>query len=154
MRLTNSRSAVKKALKGCEWCVLSAGGSSPQFMWDLPSFLLCPAPPFSKSGVDYAGPFPIRLTNSRGKRTMEGYICLFVCLATRGIHLKLVEVYSAKAFIAAFHRFTSRWGHCAKSVSDNDPNSAGADPELRSLFNENFEFYSVTRPYLTMKRTQ
>ena len=152
--LLNGRRAVKRAMKGCKGCVLFAGRSTSQLMGDLPSFRLSPTPPFSRSGVDYAGPFPIRLTKSRGKGTMKGYICLFVCLVTRGIHLELAEDYSSEAFIAAFHRFTSRWGHCSELVSDNGPNFVGADPELRSMFNESSEFYSVTCPYLTLEGTK
>ncbi len=73
-----------------------------------------------------------------------------VCLVTRGIHLELVEDYSSEAFIAAFHRLTSRWGHCDDLVSDNGPNFVGADSELRSMFNESSEFYNVTCPHLTL----
>ena len=39
-------------------------------------------------------------------------------------------------------------------MSDNGPNFAGADPELRGLFHESSEFYSVTCPYLTMEGTR
>ncbi len=76
--LLNGRQAVKKAMKGCKRCVLFAERSKNQLMGDLPYFRLSLSPPFSKSGVDYAGPFPIRLTKSRGKGTIKGYICLSV----------------------------------------------------------------------------
>ena len=48
---------------------------------------------FECSGVDYAGPIDVRLTKTRGRVTMKGYIAVFVCMATRAVHVALVEDY-------------------------------------------------------------
>ena len=50
---------------------------------DDPSF------PFNRSGVDYAGPLKVRLSNTRGKGTTKGYIAGFIRLATRAVHLEI-----------------------------------------------------------------
>ena len=115
--------------------------------------LTLPPPPFAHSGIDYAGPFSIRLTKSRGNSTLKGYICLFVCLVTRGIHLELVEDYTSESFVAAFHRFTSRWGHCSELVSDQGPNLIGGDNLQREMFSESSEHFSKICPYLTQRDT-
>lgn len=138
--LINGRKFVKKALHSCKSCVRFSHKTLNPIMGELPSDRVVPAPPFSHSGVDYAGPFSIRLTKTRGRGTMKGYVCLFVCLCTRAIHLELAEDYSSAAFIAAFHRFTARRGHCSKLYSDQGTNFVGADAELRLMFERKSPF--------------
>ena len=53
---------------------------------------------FLHCGVDYAGPIVTRISAGRGIKSIKGYIALFVCLASRAIHLELVSNYSAAAF--------------------------------------------------------
>ena len=69
-----------------------------------------PSRAFFHCGLDYAGPFSALEYRGRGQRAQKVYIALFVCLATRAIHLELVRDYSTSAFLAAFERFTSRRG--------------------------------------------
>ena len=96
-------------------------------MGDLSPARVRPSSPFERSGVDYAGPISLRLTKTRGKGTMKGYIAIFICLATRAVHIEAVEDYSSDAFLAAFHRFTSRRGHYRELYSDQGTNFVGAD---------------------------
>ncbi|XP_014219027.1 uncharacterized protein LOC106647236 [Copidosoma floridanum] len=93
------------------------------------SILECPA--FTKTGVDYAGPYTIRLTKLRGKGTQKGYICIFICLVTRSVHLEVVKDFSSEACLAAFSRFTSRRGYCSHLYSDRGTNFVGASSELK-----------------------
>lgn len=69
-----------------------------------PSFL------FKDLRVDYAGSIQVRLTKTREKGTIKGWICIFVCLSTRVIHLELVKVCTIASFIATFYRFIARRG--------------------------------------------
>ena len=79
---------------------------------------------------------------------MKGYISIFICMATRAVHIELVEDYSSEAFIAAFHRFTARRGHCKELYSDQGTNFVRADTQLRHMLSESGEFYSqVTRTF-------
>ena len=84
-----------------------------QLMGNLLAPRVTPGPPFSETGVDYAGLISVRLSKSRGNHYLKGYISIFVCFSTRAVDIELVEDYSSKAFIDAFHRFTARTGHCA-----------------------------------------
>jgi len=59
-------------------------------------------PPFSHTGVDYAEPFSIIPFVGCGQRARKHYISLFICLATKAIHLEIVEDYTAAGFLAAF----------------------------------------------------
>ena len=65
---------------------------------------MLPSPPFERAGVDYAGPINVRLSKTRGKGTLKGYIAILICMATRAIHIEVVEDYTSEAFIAVFHR--------------------------------------------------
>ncbi|XP_071580298.1 uncharacterized protein, partial [Temnothorax nylanderi] len=62
------------------------------------------------------------------------YVAVFVCLATKAIHLESVEDYSTDGFLAAFQRFVSRRGLPSDMYSDNGTNFVGADRELQRSF--------------------
>ena len=96
----------------------------------LPEARVTPSSPFSNTGIDYAGPFSIRVSKGRGNKSYKGYIALFVCLSTKAIHLELVSDLTAAAFLAAFKRFTSRRGMPSNVYSDNGTNFVGARNEL------------------------
>lgn len=104
-------------------------------MGDLPSVRVSPPPrSFAHCGVDYAGPFKVRASAGRGAKAHTAYIALFICLATRAIHLELVGNYSTAAFISAFNRFCSRRGLPQSMYSDNGITFMSADRELSSAY--------------------
>jgi len=86
--------------------------------------------------VDYAGPFGIIPFVGRGQRILKHYVALFTCLATKEIHLEIVEDYTTAGFLAAFRRFVSRRGLPAHMYSDNGTNFHGADRELRPVYRQ------------------
>ncbi|XP_011861755.1 PREDICTED: uncharacterized protein LOC105558592, partial [Vollenhovia emeryi] len=85
---------------------------------------------FASTGVDYAGPIKVRSSSGRGIKSHKAYVALFICLATRAIHIELVSDYSTGAFISAFKRFCSRRGLPQAVYSDNGTTFVGADREL------------------------
>jgi hypothetical protein len=66
--------------------------------------------PIFKWGIDYVGPFEIKSGNTRSKTTTKCYVALFICMATKAIHLELVSNLTSEAFIAALKRFIARRG--------------------------------------------
>lgn len=60
-------------------------------------------------------------------------MCLFVCLATKAVHLELVSDLTTEAFIAALQRFSARRGRATDIFTDNASNFIGADRELKEL---------------------
>ncbi|XP_013168607.1 PREDICTED: uncharacterized protein LOC106118494 [Papilio xuthus] len=104
-------------------------------MGQLPEARVTPSRPFLRSGVDYAGPINIRPTKGRGYHSTKGYICLFVCMATKAIHLEVVSDMTAQSFLAAFKRFVARRGHVAEIWNDNGTTFVGSAKELKALFN-------------------
>ncbi|XP_054282889.1 uncharacterized protein LOC129000053 [Macrosteles quadrilineatus] len=100
-------------------------------MGDLPTARVTPARPFTTSGVDYCGPFDMKVVNLRGMRHIKTYICVFVCFVTKAVHLEVVEDLTTEGFIAALTRFISRRGFCKDIYSDCGTNFVGADSALR-----------------------
>lgn len=76
------------------------------------------AKPFIHTGTDYAGPFKVTISRGRGNRTTKAYICLFVCMTIRAVHIELVADLSTASFVAAFKRFLSRRGPVTRMYSD------------------------------------
>lgn len=126
---------AKKTYRECVTCRRYSNKRTNPFMGLLPEARLKPSKPFKSAGVDYCGPVNIRFSPGRGAKSYKGYICLFVCMVTRAVHLEAVTDLTAKGFIAAFRRFTARRGHCQDLYSDNGTNFVGADRELKEMFN-------------------
>lgn len=89
------------------------------------------APPFSRTGVDFAGPLYVKGPTGRMNKA---YIALFSCCVTRAIHLELVEDLSAGAFQRALRRFTSRRGTPVMIISDNAKTFRATDKALKTLY--------------------
>ena len=67
------------------------------------------------TGVDYFGPLFIK-TEAESQKV---WVCLFICLVTRVVHLELIQDMSTEQFILGFRRFLSRHGKPREIVSDN-----------------------------------
>lgn len=128
-----AKQLVKATLRSCVTCARNSAVTKTQLMGQLPSARATPCRPFKRSGLDYAGPFQIRTSKGRGHHAYKGYICLFVCMSTRAVHLEVVSDLTAKAFIQAFKRFVGRRGHCQDIWSDNGTTFTGAATELKKM---------------------
>ncbi|GFW85163.1 integrase catalytic domain-containing protein [Trichonephila clavipes] len=105
-------------------------------MGDLPESRVCPSSVFQRTGIDFAGPFLIRSSKGRGSRNTKCYICVFVCLATKAIHLEVVSDLTSKAFIACLKRFVTRRGKPSEIFCDQGTNFYGASRDLRKEFRQ------------------
>ena len=72
-----------------------------------------------------------------------GYIAIFTWMSTRAVHIELVEDYISEAFMGAFHRSTSRRGHCTELHNDRGTNFVEANACLQALFAEFQTDYSA-----------
>ncbi|GFW94000.1 integrase catalytic domain-containing protein [Trichonephila clavipes] len=105
-------------------------------MGDLPESRVCPSSVFQRTGIDFAGPFLIRSSKGRGNRNTKCYICVFVCLATKAVHLEVVSDLTSKAFIACLKRFVARRGKPSEVFCDQGTNFYGASRDLRKEFRQ------------------
>lgn len=128
------RIIARRVVNKCIICFRARPTMLEPFMAPLPRERVTKDRVFAKSGVDFCGPFMIR-SGLRRVTPIKHYVALFVCLVTRAIHLELVRDLSSDAFLAAFFRFISRRGQCAKLFSDNGTNFVGANKILKSWLN-------------------
>jgi len=69
----------------------------------------------------------------RNAQPTKGYICVFICFATKAAHLELVGDLSTNSFVASLRRFWSRRGLSKSIYSDNGTNFVGANRQLQEL---------------------
>lgn len=131
--ITNARSEVRKVTRTCVQCFRMRPHTLEQFMGDLPASRCDKALAFQRVGIDFAGPIMIKQCG-RKMAPVKGYICLFICMVTKGIHLEAVENLSTEAFVAALQRFVSRRGIPGIIWTDNGTNFIGAKRELHELY--------------------
>lgn len=112
--IIHASSLMRSVIHRCVLCTQYKGESLHQQMGRLPADRVQAGRPFFTSGVVHAGPVQIRTTKGRGHKSYKGYICLFICLSSRAIHLEAVSDLSTAVFLAAFKRFVARRGHCAR----------------------------------------
>ncbi|XP_045540617.1 uncharacterized protein LOC106708519 [Papilio machaon] len=132
--IINAKPIVRIYVRKCVTCVRHAAQVSQQMMGQLPEARVTAQKPFQSSGVDYAGPINLRANKGRGYHAIKGYICLFICMATRAIHLEVVSDMTAQSFLAAYKRFVSRRGRVHDLWSDNGTTFIGGAKELKHLF--------------------
>uniref|UniRef100_A0A023F0J1 Putative bel12 ag transposon polyprotein n=1 Tax=Triatoma infestans TaxID=30076 RepID=A0A023F0J1_TRIIF len=133
----NGKTLCKKIVRNCLDCFKVNPRTQNYIMGPLPPERVTEGKPFTSTGVDYAGPILIKQSMKRNSSTVKAYICLFICLSTKAVHIEAVSDLSTLAFIAALNRFLARRGPVKKIYSDNGTTFIGASNkflELRKLF--------------------
>lgn len=105
-----------------------------QIMGDLPRDRIDPiGGPFHRTGVDYAGPITVHY-KGRGSKPTQVYLAIFICFATKAVHIEVVEDLTTAAFISALRRFVAIRGLPMVIWSDNATNFVGAIRHLKELY--------------------
>lgn len=129
--IMNARNSLRSHVHRCTICFRYSANGQTQLMGNLPGPRVTISRPFTHVGIDYAGPLEILAKRSRGRRQCtKGYICIFICLATKAIHLELVGDLTTQSFMASFSRFIARRGNPTNIYSDNGTNFVGAAHQL------------------------
>ncbi|XP_049548037.1 uncharacterized protein LOC125959266 [Anopheles darlingi] len=126
------RRTVLGVLARCVPCAKARPRPFAQQMGPLPEPRVNASPPFTHTGVDLCGPFVV-LPGLKGHRSIDVYVCIFVCFATKAVHLEVVEDQSTQAFISALMRFVSLRGKPSVIHCDNGRNFIGAARELQRI---------------------
>ncbi len=124
---------LKHISRSCPLCQRAYARPSNQKMGLLPSLRTTPAPPFDRTGVDFAGPFLIHRGNPRNPVRLKVYAVVFVCFITRAVHLELCSDLTSEAFLATLHRFCARRGTPSHIFSDNGSNFLGTKGEIEEV---------------------
>ncbi|CAJ0590328.1 unnamed protein product [Cylicocyclus nassatus] len=133
--IPQGRQVVKKVLRNCITCKKMHGlpyrYPEPPV---LPSERVRQSHPFENVGIDYAGPFTVKILNNVHEKR---WICLLTCMTTRAIHLETVDGLSAIDFIQALRRFIARRGTPRYVISDNATTFKLGHDVIEQLLKEN-----------------
>ncbi|XP_050324467.1 uncharacterized protein LOC126755778 [Bactrocera neohumeralis] len=140
------KTLIKSTIHQCKTCVLHKKRNTIHIMAALPTERTTLTRPFAATGIDFAGPYDIKNYTGRACLITKGYVCVFVCFATKAIHLEPVSDLTTNAFMAAFARFFSRRGCPADLYSDNGTNFVGAS---KLLIKDRREFMKSLKTQLT-----
>jgi len=125
---------IKRIIRNCVTCFRFCAQPANQIMSDLPKDRVQMAKPFEKTGIDYGGPFLIKSSRLRKAPLTKCYICMFVCMVTKAVHIEVVSSLSTEAFRQCLKRFISRRGNPSTIFSDNATNFLGAKNELKEIY--------------------
>lgn len=132
--ILSARSTIRQRIYKCINCFRCRPSLATQKMGELPQVRLTQGRVFLNTGSDFLGPFLIKPNSLRKSSAVKMYICVFICLSVKAVHLEVVSSLSTEAFIAALTRFVSRRGLIANLYSDCGTNYVGAASELKKLF--------------------
>ncbi|XP_011859009.1 PREDICTED: uncharacterized protein LOC105556522 [Vollenhovia emeryi] len=132
--LLDGRNQVRKIIRSCIRCFRFNAGSVDYKMGDLPKSRVSNTTPFDNTGIDFCGPFYIKEKKYRNQKRIKVYVCVFVCMAVKAVHLEIVSDMTTDGFLAALRRFIARRGIPTRVYSDNGTNFAGANNHLRELY--------------------
>ena len=137
--IPRGKNVSNKVIKNCVKCSRFGSEAPVQIMADLPSQRLHAGSPFRNTGIDLAGPIMT-------KENSKSYIMVFVCFATKAIHIELVTDLSKKSCIMTLKRFIARRGLPEKLFSDNRTNFIRARNDLmkiKILFSKDSNEHSI-----------
>lgn len=132
--IVSARRVCRHITFKCIQCFRSRARPTQPFMADLPEDRVRGVRAFLGTGTDFCGPFYIKSSSLRNVKILKCYLCIFVCLATKAVHLEIVADLSLEAFVACFTRFTSRRGLPSLVRSDCGSNYSAADRYLKELY--------------------
>ena len=134
LHIIGARKLSRRICSCCLTCRKCRPRTRTQYMADLPSPRVNASPPFTHCGMDYAGPFNIKMGYVRKPTILEAHVCVFVCLSTKAVHLEVVSDASTPAFLAALQRFIARRGCPQHFYSDNGGNFIGARNSCHKIY--------------------
>jgi hypothetical protein len=103
-----------------------------QKMGDLPEERTMQSPPFTYCGIDCFGPFYVKVARSTEKR----YALMITCLASRAVHVELLDDMSTDSFINSLRSIIALRGNIRKLFCDRGTNFVGAKREFKEAMKE------------------
>ncbi|XP_067208930.1 uncharacterized protein [Linepithema humile] len=132
--LIDGRNQVRKIIRSCIRCFRFKADTVNYKMADLPNARVRNTFPFANTGIDFCGPFFIKEKKHRNRNRIKIYVCVFICMAIKAVHLEVVSDLTSDGFLAALKRFISRRGIPTHIYSDNGTNFIGANNHLKELY--------------------
>ena len=108
--VTRGRDLSKEIDENCRPCKRFKSRLVKAEMGNLHQTRLTIAPPFYTSQVDLFGPMDAQCEHNH-RAHIKVYGCVFKCPSTSAIAIHAMQAYSTAAFLQAYTRFASRYGH-------------------------------------------
>ena len=121
------RNALRSIRNKCIRCRKGRTQTMTPVMAELPTERLDASTAFANVGIDYFGPFTVKI----GRRNEKRWCCLFTCLTVRAVHIEIVPKLDTDSCLNTIMRFIARRGKPIKMISDNGTNFVGADREFK-----------------------
>ena len=129
------RQVVKSYRHSCVRCQKLWRRTAEPKMGNVPNIRTSePLQAFAHTGVDYAGPFLVKM--GRGRSKEKRYIAAFSCQQTRACHLEVVRSLDVEGMEMALARLCHRRGRPTLILSDNGSNFVATDRELREALRD------------------
>ena len=132
--IVGGHKAIRLITRNCVVCRKQSARPSPQLMGQLPKERVTPDAVFNNVGLDYAGPVYLKQGSVRKPVVVKAYVCVFVSLSTKAVHIEAVSDLTSEAIIACLKRFISRTGKPTLLWSDHGTNFVGAKRILKELY--------------------
>ena len=108
--ILRSKTTVRSVIRKCLRCFKVNPHTQTPKMGDLPAERVSPSPPFSRVGLDIAGPYFIKDGKARSRTLVKAYICVFVCFAIKALHFELDIDLTSEALLNSLKRLISGRG--------------------------------------------
>ena len=131
--IVGGRRVIRSITRNCLTCRRNSARPRPPQMGQLPMERITPDAVFDRVGLDYAGPLLVKYGYVRKPTLVKSYVCVFVSLSVKAVHLELVSNLTSEAFIAALRRFVARRGKPHLLWSDHGSNFVGAAQDMAEL---------------------
>ena len=133
--IIKGRQVVKSYRHRCVRCQKLWRRAAEPKMGNFPSIWTSgPLQAFAHTGVDYAGPFLVKMGRRRSQE--KHHIAAFSCLQTRACHLEVVRSLDVEGMEMALARLCHRQGRPTLILSDNGINFVATDCELREVLRD------------------
>lgn len=141
--VVSAKSVVYKHVDRCIICKRIRGRPLIPQMATLPFDRLAETPPFTHCGLDCFGPFVVK----DGRKEKKTYGLIITCMASRAVHMELLEDMTSDSFINALRNLIAIRGPVKTIRCDQGTNFVGAFNDLaknmegqRSNLNIDFKF--------------
>ena len=97
--ILGARKLSRTVCSQCTICRRATPLPQKQYMGDLPLERVNFTPPFTVTGLDFAGPFTIKMGYTRRPVKLDAHICIFVCFTTKAVHIEVISELTTKALL-------------------------------------------------------
>jgi len=126
---------VRKIIRACVRCFRSSANTMIYKMGNLPAVRVHDAIPFTtNTEIDFCDPSYVKEKKYRNRTRVKVYVCVFVRMAIKAVHLEIVSDLSIDGFLAALRRFVARRRVPAQVYSDNGTNFVDTNNQLSEAY--------------------